>query len=72
MMAEKWELSRDDLDSFAYASHKKAINATEAGFFDREIVPIEGKLPSGEAEMVTADEGIRFDATQESLSGLRR
>jgi acetyl-CoA C-acetyltransferase len=71
MMAEKWELSRDDLDSFAYASHKKAINATEAGFFDREIVPIEGKLPSGEAEMVTADEGIRFDATQESLSGLK-
>ena len=71
MMAKKWELSRDDLDSFAYASHKKAINATEAGFFDREIVPIEGKLPSGEAEMVTADEGIRFDATQESLSGLK-
>ena len=71
MMADKWELSRQELDSFAFASHQKAIAATEAGYFDREIVPVKGKLPSGEDEMVTVDEGIRFDATQESLSGLK-
>ena len=70
MMAERWSLSREQLDSFAFASHQKAINATEEGYFDREIVPVEGELPSGEKEMVTVDEGIRFDASPESLSGL--
>jgi acetyl-CoA acetyltransferase family protein len=70
MMADRWNLSREQLDSFAFASHQKAINATEEGYFDREIVPVEGDLPSGEKEMVTVDEGIRFDASPESLSGL--
>lgn len=70
MMAERWKMPREELDSFALASHQKAINATESGFFDREIVPVEGDLPSGEKEMVTVDEGIRFDASEESLSGL--
>ena len=70
MMAERWKMPREELDSFALASHQKAINATEGGFFDREIVPVEGDLPNGEKEMVTVDEGIRFDASEESLSGL--
>ena len=39
--------------------------------FDKEIVPVEGDLPSGEKEMVSVDEGIRFDASLESLSGLK-
>ncbi len=71
MMAKKWNFSREDLDAFAFASHSKAINATEAGYFDKEIVPVEGDLPSGEKEMVSIDEGIRFDASLESLSGLK-
>jgi acetyl-CoA acetyltransferase family protein len=71
MMANRWELSRERLDSFALASHQKAKAATEAGYFDKEIVPVEGDLPSGEKEMVTVDEGIRFDASIESLSGLK-
>ena len=70
MIAERWNLSRKQLDTFAFASHQKAIKATEEGYFDREIVPVEGDLPSGEKEMVTVDEGIRFDASPESLSGL--
>ena len=70
MMAERWKMPREELDSFALASHQKAINATEGGFFDREIVPVEGDLPNGEKEMVTVVVGIRFDASEESLSGL--
>ena len=70
MIAKRWNLSRKQLDTFAFASHQKAIKATEEGYFDREIVPVEGDLPSGEKEMVTVDEGIRFDASPESLSGL--
>ena len=53
MMAERWKLSREELDSFALASHQKAVNATEGGYFDREIVPVEGDLPNGDKEMVT-------------------
>ena len=71
MMAKRWSFSREDLDSFAFASHSKAIAATESGYFDRELVPVEGDLPSGEKEMVSIDEGIRFDASLESLSGLK-
>ena len=71
MMADRWDMSREELDSFALASHQKAINATEGGFFDREIVPVEGDLPNGDKEMVTVDEGIRFDASLEKLAGLK-
>tara|TARA_B110000438_G_scaffold108078_1_gene106183 strand:+ start:1140 stop:2318 length:1179 start_codon:yes stop_codon:yes gene_type:complete len=70
MMAKRWDMSREELDAFALSSHHKAVNATEGGYFDREIVPVEGDLPNGEKEMVTVDEGIRFDASSESLSGL--
>ena len=43
MMAKRWNFSREDLDSFAFASHSKAISATEAGYFDKEIVPEIGR-----------------------------
>jgi acetyl-CoA acetyltransferase family protein len=69
-MAKRWELSREELDSFALASHQNAVNATDCGYFDREIIPVEGDLPNGDKEIVTVDEGIRFDASEESLSGL--
>src|SRR5256886_13581006 len=39
MIADKWGLSRDDLDAFSVESHKKAARATEEGRFEREIIP---------------------------------
>lgn len=62
MMAKKYGLSRDELDRFALDSHRKAAAATKAGAFDSEIVPL------GEHRV---DEGIRFDASLEGLSGLK-
>ncbi len=50
MIAEKWGISRDDMEEFAVASHLKAIGARAAGNFEREIAPING---------VSADEGPR-------------
>lgn len=50
MIAEKWGISRDDMEEFAVSSHIKAIAARGAGHFEREIVPING---------VNADEGPR-------------
>ncbi len=71
LVAKKWNLSREDLDQFALESHQKAANATELKYFDREILPVQAKNAEGIEEMVTADEGIRFDASLEKLAGLK-
>ena len=42
MIADRWKLSRDDLESYALESHRRALHATESGYFEREIVPING------------------------------
>ena len=70
MMAEKWNLSREDLDRFALSSHQKAAAAVEGKYFDREILPVQAKNEEGKTEMVLNDEGIRYDASLEALSGL--
>ena len=66
LVADKWNLSRSDLDSFALESHIKAANASKADLFKTEILPLEGNKGS----MVTSDEGIRYDSSIEGLSGL--
>ena len=66
LVADKWNLSRSDLDSFALESHIKAANASKADLFKNEILPLE----SNKGSMVTSDEGIRYDASIEGLSGL--
>jgi acetyl-CoA acetyltransferase family protein len=70
LMAEKWNLSREDLDKFALSSHQKAAAAVEGKYFDREILPIQAKNAEGKTDMVFNDEGIRYDASFEALSGL--
>jgi acetyl-CoA C-acetyltransferase len=70
MLVQKHGFSKDDLDRFAFASHQKAIAATNAGAFGNEIVPIEIETPEGMA-WHTQDEGIRFDATLESIAGVK-
>ena len=66
MMASKYGFGRDDLDAFALDSHRKAAAATEAGAFDREILPLE--VDDG---LHTRDEGIRADASLEGLAELK-
>lgn len=70
MIVKKHGLTKDDLDRFALSSHEKAIAATQAGAFRDEIVPIEVETPDGAAQH-TVDEGIRFDATLESIAGVK-
>ena len=70
MLVGKHGLSKDDLDRFGFSSHQKAIAATRAGAFTGEIVPIEIETPEG-LQMHTVDEGIRFDATLEGISGVK-
>ncbi|MGI9345349.1 MAG: acetyl-CoA C-acetyltransferase [Gammaproteobacteria bacterium] len=71
MIAKQWNLERRDLDAFALSSHQKALQATEAGYFDRELVALEGQTPAGEPCLVSRDEGIRADCSLEGLSGLK-
>jgi len=70
MIVKKHGFTKDDLDRFALKSHLNAKAATEAGHFDHEIVPVEIETPEGK-EWHTRDEGIRFDATLEGISGVK-
>ncbi len=70
LMADRWGLTRDELDAYSLASHRRAAAATDEGRFDREIVPVTVESARGKAEM-RADEGIRRDTSLEALAGLK-
>ncbi|MEO8813221.1 MAG: acetyl-CoA C-acetyltransferase [Caulobacteraceae bacterium] len=71
MMAEKYGLSKDQLDEFGYRSHQRAIAATQAGAFRDEIVGVEIKDAEGNVSQHTVDEGIRFEASLEGIRGVK-
>ncbi|AZC26636.1 acetyl-CoA C-acetyltransferase [Pseudomonas sessilinigenes] len=72
-MAQKYGLSREDLDGFALRSHQQAARAVEAGAFRNEILPLLVRA-TGEGNvdhLHQVDEGIRFDATLDSISSVK-
>ena len=71
MLAEKYELTIDELNEFSLASHMKAKQAVEEGRFSGEIVPIEVELEDGSQTMHEQDEGIRMEATLGAIAGLQ-
>lgn len=62
MIAQKWEISRADMEAFALESHRRAIHAIDQGYFAREIVPF---------GTFTTDEGPRRDTSPEKLASLK-
>jgi len=62
MIAEKWDVTRDDMEALALESHRRAAQAQDEGRFDREIIPLAG---------VVADEGVRRDTNLERMGKLR-
>jgi acetyl-CoA acetyltransferase family protein len=66
LIADQWELSRDDLDAFGARSQQLATQATAEGRFEREILPVLG----ADGSMVGRDEGLR-DTSVESLAKLK-
>ncbi|MBB3754094.1 acetyl-CoA C-acetyltransferase [Mycolicibacterium sp. BK634] len=61
MIAQHWNLSREDNERFAFASHQRALSAIAEGRFEREITPFAG---------ISVDEGPRADTSLEKMAGL--
>ena len=61
MIAEKWGITREDMESFALESHRRALQAIDEGRFEQEIVPLAG---------VSTDEGPRRGTTLEKMASL--
>jgi len=66
MIADKWNISRTEMDELAVRSHANAQRATEEGRFDREMIPV-----TVNGEVLTTDQGIRPGTTVETLAGLK-
>jgi acetyl-CoA C-acetyltransferase len=71
MIAKKYDLTKDELDEFAFNSHRKAIAATQGGAFNDEIVPLEITTKDGGKEIHRVDEGIRFEASLDGIKGVK-
>ncbi|WP_334162917.1 acetyl-CoA C-acetyltransferase [Phenylobacterium sp.] len=71
MVAEKYGLTKDQLDEYGYLSHQRAIAATQGGAFKEEIVAIDGKDAEGNSLRHDSDEGIRYDASLEGMRGVK-
>jgi acetyl-CoA acyltransferase len=73
LIAEKWNISREELDAFSVESHKRAARATEEGRFQNEIIPVKVRDTNGNEtdEVFDYDEGIRPESSVEKLAQLK-
>ncbi len=71
LVAEKYGITREQQDEYAYNSQKKAVEAIQSGAFKDEIVPVEVPQRKGDPVIVDTDEGPRADTTMEKLGKLR-
>jgi acetyl-CoA C-acetyltransferase len=70
-LARDYQISREECDEYAAMSHQRAAAAWAAGKFDDELVPVSVKQKKGDPILFAKDEGVRADATPESLGQLR-
>src|SRR3954464_3188792 len=70
MLAERYKLTRECLDQYSLESHRRAAQATEQGWFCREILPLPVETEQGPVN-VSRDEGIRVGSTLEKLAALK-
>jgi acetyl-CoA C-acetyltransferase len=71
LVAEKYKVSRQEMDAWSVDSNRKAVAAMKAGKFKKEIVGIEVKAGKGETKLVESDEGPREDSSVEGLAKLK-
>jgi acetyl-CoA acyltransferase len=71
LIAEKWGISREEMDRIALESHQRAERATAEGRLEAQIIPVDVTLEDGTSELMTRDEGIRPATTLEKLASLQ-
>lgn len=71
LVAQKWEITREELDVFSLESHRRAAHATAEGRFASQILPIPVKNEEGHTCLFDRDEGIRSDTSLEKLASLK-
>ena len=71
VVAERFNVTREQQDEYALNSHRKAVSAAKAGRFEQEIVPVEIPQKKGPAIVIRTDEGPREDTSLEALSKLK-
>ena len=71
VVAEKYEITREEQDTFAFNSHRKAAEAQAAGRFKDELVAVEIPQKKGDPFVLDHDEPVRVDTTVESLAKLK-
>jgi acetyl-CoA C-acetyltransferase len=71
LVAEKYGITREEQDRFAFESHQKAVRARKSCFFESQILPIEVPQKKGEPLIIKYDESPREDTTLEALAKLK-
>ncbi len=71
VVAEKYKVTREEQDEYAFHSHRKAVAAMKEGRFDEEIIPVEIAQRKGASLRIGTDEGPREDTSIEALAKLR-
>jgi acetyl-CoA acyltransferase len=72
LLADRWGVTREEMDAFSLESHRRAALSTDSGHFAREAIPVPIKNEDGSfsGALLEADEGIRRNGSMESLAGL--
>jgi acetyl-CoA acyltransferase len=70
MLADRWKLDRESLDRFSLESHRRAAQASDQGYFGREILPVPVQTEGG-VKNACRDEGIRAGSTLEKMATLK-
>src|SRR5581483_3194493 len=76
-LAAKWDLSREDLDRYAYESHMRGARAIDEGRFEKEIIPIDLDVPAPDSGTTlvrtrfAVDEAVRRETTVEKMAALQ-
>ena len=71
LVAEKYSISRQEQDQFAFGSHRKAVRAIKSGYFDAQIVPVEVPQKKSDPAVMKTDESPREDTSLEALARLK-
>lgn len=69
-IAQKWGISREEVDDIGYESHLRAAKAIQNGWLEREVLPVEGVDKEGNKITLSVDEGVRMNPDRPKMAQL--